>query len=173
LNFLCQVDFNDAELLNKVKTSLQMRQISHIFDTSDLFTSQPGYYDLKDTQVLWLINKNTVIEQIRLRVESEHKGNFSHSLNHLLNEVQSIMFLSDPSAVGSEITDYRATRAQDFLNTRKVPNLVSMKIKNLFDRRNTTPVSHAGNENKVSWAVNDIEYEEYYDNVGKCLKHIL
>jgi AbiA family abortive infection protein len=173
LNFLCQTGFKDAELLNKVKTSSQMTQIFKIFDTEDLYTSQPGYYDLKDTQALWLTDKNTVIEQIRLRVESEEKGNFSHSLNHLLNEVQSILFLLDSSVTDSEITDYRATQAQNFMNTKKVPNLISMKIKNLFDRRNTTPVSHAGNEHKVSWAVDPDEYKDYHNNVGECLKHIL
>jgi hypothetical protein len=90
-----------------------------------------------------------------------------------LNEVQSILYLSDSSATDLEITDYRATQAQDFLNTRKVPNLISMKIKNLFDRRNTTPVSHSGNNNIVSWAVGNNEYNEYYESVGECLKHIL
>jgi len=173
VNFLCQLDFKDKELLEKVKTSSQMSQIFRVYDTEDLFTSEPGYYNLKDTQAMWLSDKNTVIEQIRLRIESEQKGNYSHALNHLLNEVQSIFFLSDSTARGSEITDYRATQAQDFMNTRKVPNLVSMKIKNLFDRRNTTPVSHAGNENKVSWAVNTDEYNDYHTNVGECLKHIL
>jgi AbiA family abortive infection protein len=173
LNFLCQIDFSDTELLEKVKASSHMSQIFQLFDTNELFISSPGYYALKDDQVLWLSDKNTVIEQVRLRVESEHKGNFSHALNHLLNEVQSIFYLSDPSVIDSEITDYRATRAQDFMNTRKVPNLVGLKIKNLFDRRNTTPVSHAGIENKVSWAVDTDEYKDYQSNVGECLKHIL
>jgi AbiA family abortive infection protein len=173
VNFLCQIDFKDEELLERVKTNSQISEIFKIFDDGNLNIAQPGYFNLADSQALWLSDKNTVIEQIRLRVESEQKGNFSHALNHLLNEVQSILFLSDPFAGTLEITDYRATRALEFLRTRKVPNFVTIKIKNLFDRRNTTPISHSGNTSKVSWAVEKDEYQDFFDGVGECLKHIL
>jgi hypothetical protein len=173
VNFLCQIDFNDVELLERVKTNSQMIEIFTLFDESDVHIAKPGYFNLSDKQVLWLSDKNTVIEQIRLRVESEQKENFSHALNHLLNEIQSVLFLSDPSAATSEITDYRATRAQGFLRARKVPNFVNIKIKNLFDRRNTTPISHSGNSSKVSWAVEKDEYQEFFDGVGECLNYIL
>ena len=173
INFLCQIEFKDTDLITKIKTSSQMGEIFTTFDTVDLFTSSPGYFDLTDEHLPWLSDKNTIIEQARLRIESEHRQNYSHALNHLLNEIQSILFLSDPSTLGSEISDYRAPKAQDYMNSIKVPNHVILKIKNIFDRRNTTPVSHAGNEEKASWAVEESEYMEYHKNVGLCINHTL
>jgi len=65
---------------------------------------------------------------------------------------------------------YNANDVLDFLDSVNLPHEIRIKIRNLFDRRNKTPISHA---DTASWHVSQLEYTGYREVVGKCLKLIL
>ena len=61
-------------------------------------------------------------------------------------------------------------RVAAFLRKQRVPHGTHVQIRNLFDRRNKSTVSHA--DHHISWAVTKDEYMNYRSHVGDCLKHL-
>ena len=166
LSYLCQTEFNQKKLCNLLKQSPQMKEVMAIFERSSLSPKLPGYYGLIAKQILKIAKPN-VIEQIRLRVLCEQKEEYSVALNHLLNEIQAICFELDEEAKDED--KYKEPAVTEFLKNQKVPSETLTKIKNLFDRRNKSPVSHS---NSIAWAVPKDEYIKYRGHVGDCLKHL-
>ena len=166
LTYLCQIKFNQTELLDLLKRSTQMKEIMEIFEDG-LLPTLIGYYDLRAEQILTIAEPN-VTEQIRLRVLCELKGEYSVALNHLLNEIHAICGILDEEAKNEK--RYEANQVATFLRKQRVPHGTHAQIRNLFDRRNKSPVSHA---DPIAWAVTKNEYMNYRHHVGNCLKHLL
>ena len=106
-------------------------------------------------------------EQIRLRVLCEQKEEYSVALNHLLNEIHAICYVLDKEVEGGK--KYEADEVAMFLGDQNVPHETHAHIRNLFDRRNKNPISHA---DPIAWAVTKDEYMNYRSHVGDCLKHL-
>ena len=166
LSYLCQTGFNQKEFCNRLKQSPQMEKVMEIFERSSLSPKLPGYYGLTAKQILKIAQPN-VIEQIRLRVLCEQKGEYSVALNHLLNEIHAICGVLDEKAKGAK--NYEVGEVIKFLRNQKVPLETRAQIRNLFDRRNKSPVSHA---DPIAWGVTKDEYMHYHSHVGNCLKHL-
>ena len=172
LSYLCQREFTEKacardELLDLLKQDSQMKEIIEIFETVELSPELLGYYDLTVEQILE-VKQPYVIDQIRLRVLAEQKGEYSVALNHLLNEIHAICRERDEKSKCK--TKYEEPEVHCFLKTRNIPNLTRVQIVNLFDRRNKSTVSHA---DPIAWPVIKDEYEIYRSYVGDCLKHLL
>ena len=168
LSYLCQIecDRTKLKLLKLLRQSPQMKEVMKIFEDS----SPPkllGYYGLRAERVSKIAEPN-VTEQIRLRVLCELKGEYSVALSHLLNEIHAICYVLD--GVDSDPDKYTEKEVTKFLRIRKVPHKTHAQIRNLFDRRNKSPVSHA---NPIAWAVTKDEYMGYCSHVSDCLKHLL
>jgi len=168
LSYLCQTNFQSQKLISALKKSTQMREIIKTYQSGSRNSKSPGYYSLKNKQVLRLAQMHNVIEQIRLRILRERNCQYSVALNHLLNEIHAICYWLDKREL--EEKKYDATRVVEFLVGESVSNETRMKIQNLFDRRNKNPVSHA---DPIAWPVTGNEYLDYRAHVGECLKHIL
>lgn len=169
LTYLCQTNFASKRLLNFLKKKSLMHPIISKYEKRKTLVEHPGYFDLQNKQILKLVDAANVIEQIRLRVKAERRSDYSVALNHLLNEVQSICYiLHQPQSVLEK--DYKAEQVLKFLGKKKIPHEISVKIRNLFDRRNKNPVSHA---DSISWPVSSEEYKDYHKHVGLCLEYIL
>jgi hypothetical protein len=138
------------------------------FEKGNLCSEFPGYYNLHENQVLKIAKLSNVIEQIRLRVFAEQKKQYSMALSHLLNEIHSIAWQLDSPSIDQ--SKYKAVHVLDFLTKQGVPHGIRIKIRNLFNRRNKTPISHADTS---SWHVTELEYFDYRNQVGECLKCIL
>ena len=167
LIYLCQTQFARKGLIKLLKRNPQMKKIMEIFETDSLPLKLTGYYGLMARQILKIAEPN-VIEQIRLRILCELKGEYSVAFNHLLNEIQAICYTLDKEAKDPE--EYKANEVSTFLRNQKIPHETHTKIRNLFDRRNKSPVSHA---NPIAWAVTKDEYMSYRYHAGNCLKHLL
>ena len=166
LTYLCQTKFAQKKLLKLLKRNPQMKEIIKIFKTDSLPPKLMGYYGLKAEQVSKIAEPD-VVEQIRLRVLCELNREYSVALNHLLNEIQAICRVLDEK---TKIVDrYAAPAVIEFLRCQKVPHETYAQIRNLFDRRNKNPVSHA---DPIAWAVSKDEYMSYRSHVGDCLKHL-
>jgi hypothetical protein len=139
-----------------------------IFEHGQIHSTSPGYFDLDASQILQVANMPNVIEQIRLRMFAEQKQQYSVALNHLLNEIHSISWTLDSSGIDEH--RYKSQQVLQFLDRKAVPHEIKMKIRNLFDRRNKNPVSHA---DTAAWPVSESEYLDYREQVGRCLTHIL
>ena len=168
LMYLCQTEFKSNELTNSLKRSNQMQQVIKVYNNGKLSTKKPGYYTLTSEQTLKLTGMANVIEQIRLRVLSEKKGDYSVALNHLLNEIHSICFRLDGRGIDEK--KYDVNSVVEHLVSQKVPHGTCIKIRNLFDRRNKNPVSHA---DPIAWVVSEMEYQDYQSHVKVCLQYIL
>ena len=167
LTYLCQNQFAPNQLLDLLRDSPQIKEIMEIFTQEGLYSESLGYYELTEEQTLNIRQPN-VIEQIRLRVLAEQKEDFSVALNHLLNEIHAICGAFDEKS--KRVRRYDAPKVSAFLKRRNVPHETYTQVRNLFDRRNKTLVSHA---DPIAWTVTKEEYEGYRSHVGKCLKHLL
>lgn len=168
LTYLCQTEFKFPNLVDFLENSYHMNQIIAIYRRQEVTSEKPGYYQLQADQVLKLAKMHNVIEQITLRVLSERRRQHSIALNHLLNEILAICFQLDNRKVDEK--RYDAIKTVEFLINRQVPHETCMKIRNLFDRRNKNPVSHA---DPIAWPVSESEYLDYHSHVGICLNYIL
>ena len=168
LSYLCQIEFDQAKLklLELLKQSPQMKEVMEIFEDS-LPPKLIGYYGLRVKRVSKIAEPN-VTEQIRLRVLWELKEEYSVALNHLLNEIHAICRILDQEAKIAK--RYEADEVAAFLSNQNVPHETHTQIRNLFDRRNKSLVSHA---DPIAWAVTKAEYMNYRHHVGNCLKHLL
>ena len=151
-----------------LKNSDLMKNVMEIYSDKSMYTLRPGYFDLYDGQSLKVSGRPDVVEQIRLRVQSERRNEYSVALNHLLNEVHAICYGFDDSGVDEK--QYDSRKVTEFLMRKKVPHVTCLKVRNLFDRRNKNPVSHA---DPIAWPVSKEEYFDYHHHVGLCLKHIV
>ncbi len=167
LSYLCQTGFTKLPLIALLKRCPQMTEIIKIFEEGELSPELPGYYELTDERAS-IVDQPNVIEQIRLRVLAEQKEDFSVALNHLLNEIHAICGEFDDKS--NNARRYDAGRVSVFLKRKRIPHETYTQVRNLFDRRNKTLVSHA---DPIAWAVTKDEYEGYRFHVGECLKHIL
>lgn len=168
LTYLCQTNFQSPKLIRLLSKSHHMKQIMVIYRQRKVALKNPGYFGLHADQVLRLAKMHNVIDQIRLRILAEQKNQYSVALNHLLNEVHAVCFRLDTRKIDEK--HYDAIRAIEFLTNSQVPHETSMKIRNLFDRRNKNPVSHA---DPIAWPVGKDEYFDYHYHAGICLSHIL
>ena len=165
LSYLCQIEFAQHEFLDLLKQNPQMKEVMEVFEDSSLPTLI-GYYGLRAEQVSKIAEPN-VTEQIRLRVLCEQKEEHSVALNHLLNEIHAICGILDEEAKSKK--KYKANQVAAFLRKQRVPHGTHAQIRNLFDRRNKSLVSHA---DPIAWAVTKDEYMNYRSHVGDCLKHL-
>lgn len=171
LRYLCQVGFEDSEMLSRLEEYEPMKAVIKVFKQSTLSVDQPGYYKLNGAVSQQLSQMPYVIEQIRHRAFNERLESYSVALNHLLNEVHAICWELDGS---SERQDrYDANDVVEFLDSQSVPLEVCIGIRNLFDRRNTNQVSHPGSEQYATWSVRKEEYCDFRSQVGKCMGSLL
>ena len=164
LVYLCQVEFSRPKLLSLLKQDRQMKKIMKIFEVPGLSSDLPGYHQLTAEQTFTIAEPH-IIDQIRLRRLAEQQGEHSVALNHLLNEIHAICRLLDSKKTAS----YTAREVGNFLRRENLPNETQDQIRNLFDRRNKSTVSHA---DPIAWPVSKEEYEGYRKNVRQCLNHL-
>jgi len=170
LTFLCQIDFHDQQIANKLKQYEPLKAIIEFVDRTSLMIEKPGYFHLQQVQVMKIAKMPNVIEQICHRVFNENCLSYSVALNHLLNEIHAICYELDSN---SNHGDYNANRVVDFLNSSRVSPQISTSIRNLFDRRNVNPISHPGSKQRLVASASQKEYEEYRMQVGNCLSVLL
>ena len=171
--YLCQLDFQDWEMLAKLKQYEPMSCIMNIFESASLYTDLPGYYELPGTKTLRLSQRPYVIEQVRYRILNERTESYSVALNHLLNEIHAICYELDNSSNSKDYNGYKADQVVNFLDTCRVSPEICIGIRNLFDRRNTNQVSHPGSEEYITWSVTAEDYRGYRAQVGECLASLL
>jgi len=169
VRFLSQVNFCDEELLLKLKQNAHMNDVINVFIDGKLNCSSPGYYRLACMQMHQVSVMPEVIEQTRLRVLSEKEGSYSVALNHLLNEIHAVCIKKEKA----NKKNYDVNNVIKLLHSNNVPHEICIKIRNLFDRRNSNRISHPGSEDSLAWEVTREEYWDYHENVGKCLDFLL
>jgi AbiA family abortive infection protein len=167
LTYLCQIDFSDAEVLTLLKKYRPMSKIIFKVTNPDLAHSQPGYYDLRNSQLQIICSIPEIIEQIRHRVFNERIDSYSVALNHLLNELHGICYHIDGN--GNKTKDYDANQVVQFLQAQGISHNICIGVRRLFDRRNTNQVSHPGSANFLAWSVSELEYWQYHHIVSECL----
>lgn len=175
LNFLCQTDFEDEKLLRKLEQNLHMRAIVSMFLNAKLHCDVPGCYTLSCLQAKRLVDMPDVIEQTKLRVVSERSGLYSVAMNHLVNEIHAVCIHQEEASSRKTVDkkSYKANNVVDFVSKKGVDHETCIKIRNLFDRRNSNQVSHPGSSSSLAWVVSKEEYLDYYEHVGICMKHLL
>lgn len=169
IRFLCQNKFSDYNLISQLKNNNHTKEIAEVFLDAKLNCDVPGYHDLTCMQMKRLSEMPDVIEQTRLRVLNEKNGSYSVALNHLVNEIQSVCTKQEQA----NKEDYDVNKVVEFIKKKHIPHETCIKIRNLFDWRNSNSVSHPGSDNKIAWEVTKEEYDDYYQHIGKCLDLLL
>lgn len=170
IKFLCQTNFDDYEhkLMKKLGQNTHMDGIVYIFLDEKLNCDNPGYYKLACMQMKKLSEMPDVLEQTRLRILSERSESHSVALNHLVNEIHAVCIKQD-----TKKKDYDVNDVVKFLQSKGIQHETCIKVRNLFDRRNSNSVSHPGSDVRLAWEVTREEYLEYYEHVGQCLESLL
>lgn len=168
--FLCQTNFSSKPLYKKLGLDEQLVPILHFMKLKKVIDNKnTGYYSIEINKMKLLASQVSYVEQIRQRVYAEKKGEFSTSLNHLLNEIQlACCILED-----EDIKTYKSSNVKNYLTTKRLDSTTKTKISNLFDRRNNNPISHSGSDSRVAWAVEEKEYLDYKSYVATALNTIL
>ena len=171
IKFLCQTGFknDDLDLIEKLKQNIHMNNIIDIFLENKLNCGTPGYYNLSCMKMKSLSDMPDVIEQTRLRILNERSESLSVALNHLVNEIHAVCIRQEQA----NKKDYDVNSVVKFLQVKGVSHSVRIKVRNLFDRRNSNCVSHPGSNGSHAWDVTKEEYLDYYKHVGKCLDFLL
>lgn len=171
MTYLCQIDFEDSEILKFIEQYAPMKKIVNRIIKPDLYDTHPGYYDLCEKQIEKLTPTKEIIEQIRSRVFNERTGSYSVALNHLLNELHGICYHLDSFTINSK--DYDVNQVVKFLQTKGISHKVRIGVRKLFDRRNSNQISHPGTDNFFTWSVSKSEYMKYHKVVNDCLNALL
>jgi AbiA family abortive infection protein len=169
IKYLCQVDFEDRLLLSKLSENQLLKEVVSLILEPKLACAVPGHYSLTCMHIRKLSSMPEVIEQIRMRVFHERSQSYSVALNHLLNEIHGL-------CIRKEAADKRQYDVNDvfkLLTSNNIPCETRIKIRNLFDRRNSNGVSHPGSGNNMAWEVTKEEYLDYYKHVGECFERLL
>lgn len=169
IKFLCQTNFTNQELLEKLKQNFHMSSIIDVFLDCKLNCHQPGYYNLACMQMKKLSEMPDVLEQTRLRVLSEKSASYSVALNHLVNEIHAVCIKQEQASK----KNYDVNDVVKFLQSKGIQHEICIKVRNLFDRRNSNRVSHPGSDESIAWEVTKEEYLDYYEHVGRCLDFLL
>ncbi|MFM6138975.1 MAG: hypothetical protein ACKPCP_33375 [Sphaerospermopsis kisseleviana] len=171
IKFLCQTNFDDENqnLLQKLRQNVHMSNIVDVFLKKELNCNKPGYYNLACMQMKKLSEMPDVLEQTRLRILSERNTSYSVALNHLVNEIHAVCIKQGKA----NKKDYDVNNVVKFLQSQGIRHEICIKIRNLFDRRNSNSVSHPGSDGSLAWEVTKEEYLDYYEYVGQCLDVIL
>ena len=175
LNYFCQIgsvhncetELTQCKLLELLKQDPPLKKIVEIFEAGELSPELLGYFDLTQEQTL-KIEQPYILEQIKLRILCEQKGDYSVALNHLLNEIQATCHALEGTT--TKLKNYGQTQVIEFLKTQKVPYETRAQIKKLFDRRHKSTVSHP---DPIAWPVDKNGYDNYRRHVANCLKYLL
>lgn len=135
----------DIEYLELLKASFQKQQ------------PQVNFTRIYDAAFLNDEHSLSLMQQIKLRRLSEHVGNYSVSLNHFINEFQSlfgIRYFNRENKTALEISQEMSGRSFD-------PAHISL-ISDFFKRRNENSVSHPNMAEIGLWSVHKNEYYNAY-----------
>ncbi|MEG3436172.1 AbiA family abortive infection protein [Pannus brasiliensis CCIBt3594] len=169
VKLLCQTNFNDTDLLKKLRQNTHMSGIIDLIQDGNLNCDKPGYYNLACMQMKKISEMPDVLEQTRLRILSERNTSYSVALNHLVNEIHAVCIKQEKA----DKKTYDVNSVVTFLQSKGIQHEVCIKIRNLFDRRNSNSVSHPGSDESIAWEVTKEEYLDYYNHVGRCLEFLL
>jgi hypothetical protein len=173
MRYLCQLDFNDQELITKLHTIPALSQIMRVYEDNNLYYGTPGYFELSNAKVIRILQMTFVIEQIQQRVVCELNGDYSKALNHLVNEFQRICWYIDNNRP-KKYKNYTSKKLIGFMDRQRIPNSLRRNIDNMFNRRHANSISHSGDEAAPVWGVEESEYfDNYRTTVGECLNRLL
>jgi len=167
IEILCQTGFDNNKLIEKLNSDDKFKPIISLFDEESIKSRDVKYFDLDIGKVKIFLNESKVIKQIELRVMEERLNNYSVALNHLVNEIHTICYVLTGKKNG--LKNFNVNHVIDFLRSKQVPHKVTIKIKNMFDRRNNNLVSHSVDSDNT---VSGVSRDEYYD-YKKCVKECL
>lgn len=166
---LCQSNFTNKRLFEKLKANEQLKPIfDFIKEKKVTSTTTTGLYEVNIKAMNNVTKQVSYVEQVRQRVFTERRKQYSIALNHLLNEIQLLCCTLE----GKDIKTYKEPDVEALLTTKGVANSTKTKISNLFNRRNNNPVSHPGSDSRVAWSVEEKEYNEYKKNVAKAIEKL-
>ncbi|MBL3656762.1 AbiA family abortive infection protein, partial [Fulvivirga sediminis] len=162
---------NRGALFKKLGESEKFRPVFEFIRSKKVSdNANTGYYSVNFRKMKQIINYASFVEQIRQRVFAERQNYYSVSLNHLLNEIHFVCYVSEGEK--GEIKNYNAGNVEQYLKSIYLDNNTVIQIRNLFDRRNNNPISHAGSDSRIAWGVSKQEYYVYKGYVSKVLDWI-
>jgi len=169
--FLCQTGFRDEDkdLIEKLNENKLLENIVNSILSPDIKCSEPGYYSLTCFCLKKISDMPEVIDQMRLRVSNERSKSYSVALSHLLNEIHALCIRYE----SANKHEYNANDVFGYLSKVNIRHESRIKIRNLFDRRNSNGVSHPGTNTHTAWEVTKEEYFDYKKHVGYCFEQIL
>jgi AbiA family abortive infection protein len=139
----------------------KLRPLVEHIKKPDLYTDQ-GYYSLTSLQIKKICRFHNVIEQARLRMEDEIRGDWNNSVLHLLNELHAAC----KYIINSDEINNQSVRTLLEVNGLHID--VRETIDDLHSARNHNPSAHAEQD-----TMDKDRYERFKKAVGECLRIII
>ena len=169
LEYLSQINFDDDELFTILRNDINFKEIIRCFEKKII--DKNGYYGIELENLKEIVQKQEILEQIRLRRLNEKIGNYQLALNHLVNEFQSIIFTLDNTSKAKK--EYTANDIRKFLNNEDISRNDIIIIINMFDRRNNNLISHSGTEKDIYKYLTKEEYYIFKNTIKRILNELL
>ena len=173
LKHLAQVSFDDSLLVKKLAQNVHMKRIVDVVqDNAMIDLNASGYYNVPAKGLCRLMRIPEAIDQIRLRRYNETVGSYSVALNHLVNELQAICRSLDVSGAAGR-SSYDANAVLGFLKSCGVDHDARITVRNLFDKRNVSLISHPSLHGGPVYGIDKKEYEQFRDAVAASVSEVL
>lgn len=172
ITYLGQIDFDDAEILQKICQNRFGKVLVEDFQLSEIPSEQPGYFDVSDMHLLLIRDEHDITRQIERRVLAERRRDFSVAMNHLINELEALCFAFDPDRQES-IKNYNQESVQRFIEGHGALRSDLSMIPAIYKGRHSNSVSHPGSYLEPIQTVLENDYLRYKGVIGRFIKKIL
>jgi AbiA family abortive infection protein len=159
---------NEKFYKSKIKESTNLRKIKDYFLFENYATFTDHYlYNSKSffDNLLLKKEKHNLIQQIQLKFYCELTNDYWSAFNHLLNEFHLLCFILDSKEDNFE--DYKCPKVILFLTSLTSPVTKKQEnyIRNFFDTRNNSPLSHPWTIITSSTIITKEEYLKYQKKI--------
>ncbi len=172
ITYLGQIDFDDAEILQKICQNRFGKMLVEDFQLSEIPSEQPGYFNVSDMHLLLIRDEHDITRQIERRVLAERRRDFSVAMNHLINELEALCFAFDPDRPES-IKKYNQESVQRFIEGHGALRSDLSMIPAIYKGRHSNSVSHPGSYLEPIQTVLENDYLRYKGVIGRFIKKIL
>jgi AbiA family abortive infection protein len=170
LNYILTYGMNE-DIRERLVSAEGFGRVLKYVDKNEHNKEYPGYFRLHIKDVLNIKSDYSTVRQIKHRKINEKEERTSISLNHLLNEIHSIVFNVDEDH--EEISKYDVKDVKKYLKENKVPHFRILQISDLFSIRNNNPISHPGMDKSPSKFVSNEKYKSLRGVVGDTIHDVL
>lgn len=170
---LCQSEFKEQRLIDRLSTSVHFRKILEAMRDFDIDPDKISYFNLDKNQISKVLGCWHLIHQARRRSFACRDSNLSLAINHLCTELVELLKYYNEKKARNGNKNLTSKDVLDWMSELDCSNEDTIVIKNLFDRRNNNGISHASLGDSVYEEIYETEYRLFLKSAEKLFHQAL